>query len=69
MIPKNSLKINQKNITANMVEATNTSHDVKISLDLTSQGKSPIFKRVLASDYQTLIAAANKLAAKHEISP
>ena len=52
-----------------MVEATNTSHDVKISLDLTSQGKSPIFKRVLASDYQTLIAAANKLAAKHEISP
>ena len=52
-----------------MVEATNQSQDVKLSLDLTAQGKSPIFKRVQASDYQTLITAANKLAAKHEISP
>ena len=52
-----------------MVEATITSHDVKLSLDLTAQGKSPIFKRVQASDYQTLITAAHKLATKHAISP
>ena len=65
MITKNSLK--NKNET--MVEATNTSYDVKISLDLSHQGKSPIFKKILAADFQTLITAANKLATKHEISP
>ena len=69
MITKNSLKTNQKIKTETMVEATNNSYDVKISLDLSHQGKSPIYKKILASDYQSLITAANKLATKHEISP
>ena len=41
-----------------MVEATNPHKnlDVKLSLDLASSGKSPVVKRVLATDYKTLMA-------------
>lgn len=43
--------------------------DVKLSLDLASQGKSPIVKRVIATNYENLINHAKKLAAKHEVNP
>jgi plastocyanin domain-containing protein len=54
-----------------MVEAKNPNYknlDVKLSLDLSAQGKSPIVKRVLATDYDTLMAQAKTLAGKHGIS-
>lgn len=51
-----------------MVEANNKNLDVKLSLDLSAQGKSPVVKRVLASDYATLMAQANKLAASKGVS-
>lgn len=52
-----------------MVEATNPNNklDVKISLDLSSKGMSPIVKRVLASDFNTLTAQAVTLAGKHGV--
>jgi len=54
-----------------MVEATKPNIknlDVKLSLDVSSQGKSPVVKRVLATDYDTLMAQAKTLAGKHGIS-
>ena len=41
---------------------------MKLSLDLTAQNKSPVVKRVLASDYTTLVNQAKALGAKHGIS-
>ena len=51
-----------------MVEATNAKLDVKLSLDLCAQNKSPVVKRVLASDYTTLVNQAKALGTKHGIS-
>ena len=42
--------------------------DIKLSLDLTAQGKSPVIKRVLASDYDTLMSQSKKLAVRHGLS-
>ena len=42
-----------------MVSATSSNYktlDVKLSLDMSAQGKSPIVKRVLATDYDKLMA-------------
>ena len=51
-----------------MVEAQkNTQVDIKISLDLSAQGKSPIVKRVLASNFTTLTAQAKKLCKQHGV--
>lgn len=41
---------------------------MKLSLDLTAQNKSPVVKRVLASDYTTLVNQAKTLGARHGIS-
>lgn len=41
--------------------------DVKLSLDLSAQNKSPVVKRVLASDYATLLSQAKALGAKHGV--
>ena len=41
-----------------MVQANNTNLDVKLSIDLAAQRKSPIVKRVAASDFATLTAQA-----------
>lgn len=49
-----------------MVQA-NQQVDVKLSIDMAAQRKSPIVKRVLASDFATLTAQAKTLAAKHGI--
>jgi len=38
-----------------MVEVSKMNLDVKLSLDLSAQNKSPVVKRVLASDYATLM--------------
>jgi hypothetical protein len=43
--------------------------DVKLTLDLVAQGKSPIVKRVIATNYENLLNHAKKLAAKHEVNP
>ena len=53
-----------------MVEATNPNKgvDVKLSLDLSAQRKSPVVKRVVATNFETLMVQATKLAAKHDIS-
>ena len=52
-----------------MVQANpNKNIDVKLSLDLTAQNKSPVVKRVLASDFDTLMKQAKTLAAKHGIN-
>lgn len=51
-----------------MVEATKANLDVKLSLDLTAQNKSPVVKRVLASDYATLMKQAKNLGIRHGIS-
>ena len=50
-----------------MVQATQTTLDVKLSLDLSAQNKSPVVKRVLASDYATLLNQAKTLGAKHRV--
>ena len=60
-------EINQK--LNQMVQANpNKNIDVKLSLDLTAQNKSPVVKRVLASDFDTLMKQAKTLAAKHGIN-
>jgi hypothetical protein len=51
-----------------MVQATQTNLDVKLSLDLSAQNKSPVVKRVLASDYATLLNQAKALGTKHGVS-
>ena len=51
-----------------MVEAPNARLDVKLSLDLSAQNKSPVVKRVLASDYTTLMNQAKALGTKHGLS-
>ena len=53
-----------------MVEATNPQKnlDVKLSLDLSAKGMSPIVKRVIATNYETLMGQATKLASRHNIS-
>ena len=50
-----------------MVQASNAHLDVKLSLDLSAQNKSPVVKRVLASDYATLLNQAKALGAKHGV--
>ena len=50
-----------------MVEATNNRLDVKLSIDLAAQRKSPIVKRVAASDFATLTTQAQALSAKHGV--
>ena len=50
-----------------MVQAKQTTLDVKLSLDLSAQNKSPVVKRVLASDYATLLTQAKTLGAKHGV--
>ena len=51
-----------------MVEASKMKLDVKLSLDLTAKNKSPVVKRVLASDYTTLMNQAKSLGSRHGIS-
>ena len=51
-----------------MVQGSNAHLDVKLSLDLSAQNKSPVVKRVLASDYMTLMNQAKALGAKHGVS-
>jgi len=54
-----------------MVSATSSNYqtlDVKLSLDLSNQGKNPIVKRVLATDYDKLMAQAQSLAEKYAVS-
>jgi len=57
-----------------MVEANNSNGDfkkgldIKLSLDLSKQGKSPVVKRVLPSDFDTLLNQAKKLAGRHGLS-
>ena len=51
-----------------MVSAMSSNYqtlDVKLSLDLSTQGKNPIVKRVLATDYDKLMAQAQALAEKY----
>lgn len=50
-----------------MVQASKNNLDVKLSLDLSAQNKSPVVKRVLASDYTTLLNQAKALGAKHGV--
>ena len=50
-----------------MVQANNTL-DVKISLDMAAYNRSPVIKRVLASNYTTLMNQATALAQKHGIA-
>ena len=52
-----------------MVEANNQNLDVKLSLDLAGQGKSPIVKRVMASNFETLLTTAKNLATKNQVNP
>ncbi len=42
--------------------------DIKLSLDLSAQRKSPVVKRVQPSDYDTLLSVAKKMASKHGLS-
>ena len=55
-----------------MVEATSSNSkqglDIKLSLDLSNQGKSPVTKRVLPSDYNTLLNQCKTLASKNGLS-
>ena len=56
-----------------MVEATmnsnpNSKLDVKLCLDMSAQRMSPIVKRVMATDFDTLTAQAKKLASKHGVN-
>ena len=48
-----------------MVQASNAHLDVKLSLDLSAQNKSPIVKRVRASDYATILNQAKTLGSRH----
>ena len=50
-----------------MVQANENKLDIKLSLDLSAQNKSPVVKRVLASDYATLLSQAKALGAKHGV--
>lgn len=51
-----------------MVQANNSQQiDVKLSLDLAAQRKSPIVKRVLAQDFASLTAMGQKMAEKHGV--
>merc|ERR1712110_1146690 len=58
-----------KKLTTTMVEANNQNLDVKLSLDLAGQGKSPIVKRVMASNFETLLTTAKNLATKNQVNP
>lgn len=49
-----------------MVQANNNL-DVKISLDMTAYNRSPVVKRVLASNYATLMTQTTTLAKKHGV--
>jgi len=49
-----------------MVQANNNL-DVKISLDMTAYNRSPVVKRVLASNYATLMTQTTTLAKKHSV--
>ena len=52
-----------------MVEANNQNLDVKLSLDVAAQGKSPVVKRVMASNFDTLLTTAKNLATKNGVNP
>lgn len=53
-----------------MVQAPNKNWDllVKLSLSLHHEGKSPVAKRVMTSDYATLLDQAKKLGSKHSVT-
>ena len=51
-----------------MVEANNQNLDVKLSLDVAAQGKSPVVKRVMASNFDTLLTTAKNLATKNGVN-
>ena len=52
-----------------MVEANNQNLDVKLSLDVAAQGKSPVVKRVMPSNFDTLLTTAKNLATKNGVNP
>ena len=52
-----------------MVEANNQNLDVKLSLDVAAQGKSPVVKRVMASNFEQLLTTAKNLATKNGVNP
>ena len=51
-----------------MVEANNQNLDVKLSLDVAAQGKSPVVKRVMASNFEQLLTTAKNLATKNGVN-
>lgn len=51
-----------------MVEANNQNLDVKLSLDVSAQGKSPVVKRVMASNFEQLLTTAKNLATKNGVN-